>query len=100
MTNQDFVGPNDICPRVPTVDIDVLAKTSDAVRTDARGRVLPDKAIKNAQAHYDLLFIGGGKGCTPLMQDAEVLDFHRSGPLTFFDTKGRQSRRQGRGGIG
>lgn len=77
MTNQDFVGPNDIFSRVPDMDIDVLAKTDGPIRTDARGRILPDKALRDAKPHYDLLFIGGGGGTTPLMEDAEVLDFLR-----------------------
>lgn len=78
MTNQDFVGPHDIFSRVRVADIDVLAKSTDPVRTDARGRVLPDKAIRDALPHYDLLFVGGGGGSTALMEDPEVLDFLRT----------------------
>jgi cyclohexyl-isocyanide hydratase len=82
MTNQDFVGPHDIFSRVPVADIDVLAKTLDPVRTDARGRVLPDKSLRDAADLYDLLFIGGGGGTTGLMENPEMLDFLRAKAAT------------------
>jgi cyclohexyl-isocyanide hydratase len=78
MTNQDFVGPNDIFARCKQVEIDVLAKAMDPVKTDARGRILPDKALRDAADHYDMLFIGGGGGATAMMEDAEVIAFLQS----------------------
>lgn len=78
MTNQDFVGPNDVLARVGVADIHVLAKSLEPVRTDARGRVLADRAIRDADEAYDMLFIGGGGGVNALMEDAEVLEFLRS----------------------
>lgn len=56
----------------------MLAKSLDPVRTDARWRVLPDKSLRDAADHYDLLFIGGGGGTTGLMENPEMLDFLRA----------------------
>lgn len=78
MTNQDFVGPSDIFARCPQAQVEVLAKTDGPVRTDAHGRILPDKALRDAADQYDLLFIGGGGGTTALMEDAEVIRFLQS----------------------
>lgn len=78
MTNQDFVGPNDVLARVGAAEIHVLAKSLDPVRTDARGRVIADRAIRDADEHYDMLFVGGGGGVNALMEDREVIDFLRS----------------------
>ena len=75
MTNQDFVGPNDVLAKVGVADIHVLAKSLNPIRTDARGRILADRAIRDADAEYDMLFIGGGGGVNALMEDAEVIDF-------------------------
>lgn len=75
MTNQDFVGPHDIFSRVGVAQIDVIGKTRNLVRTDARGHVLPDIAISEAKEHYDLIFVPGGGGTTGLMEDAETIEF-------------------------
>jgi cyclohexyl-isocyanide hydratase len=74
MTNLDFAGPADVFARVADATTVVLAKTTDAVRTDSGGRVLPDRALRDAP-ELDLLFVGGGPGTLGLMEDAEVLDF-------------------------
>jgi putative intracellular protease/amidase len=69
MTNLDFAGPADVFARVADATTVVLAKTTDAVRTDSGGRVLPDMALRDAP-ELDLLFVGGGPGTLALMEDA------------------------------
>jgi cyclohexyl-isocyanide hydratase len=76
MTNLDFAGPADVFARVADATTVVLAKTTDPVRTDSGGRVLPAVALRDAP-ELDLLFVGGGPGTLGLMEDAEVLDFLR-----------------------
>jgi cyclohexyl-isocyanide hydratase len=78
MTNQDFVGPHDAFSRVRVADIDVIAKTSGPVYTDAGGGVLPDKSLAQARESYDMLFIGGGPATSRLMEDPEVIGFLQS----------------------
>lgn len=74
MTNLDFAGPNQVFGAVPGGKIHVLAKTMDPIRTDTGHHVNADMLLKDAP-DLDLLFIGGGGGTTPLMEDQEMLDF-------------------------
>lgn len=76
MTNLDFAGPADIFARVREAEVHVLAKTIDAVTTDAGKRVLPDMALHDAP-QLDLIFIGGGPGINALMEDTDMLAFLR-----------------------
>lgn len=76
MTNLDFAAPHDALTKVRSAQVHVLAKTDKFVTTDTRGRVLPDKALRDAP-QLDLIFIGGGNGTTALMEDSEVLGFLR-----------------------
>jgi cyclohexyl-isocyanide hydratase len=77
MTNQDFVGPHDVFARVRAAQVHVLAKTLAPVTTDSKLQVLPQLALKDAPP-LDLIFIGGGGGTTPLMEDAEMIGFLQS----------------------
>jgi cyclohexyl-isocyanide hydratase len=76
MTHLDFAGPSDAFARVRAAKVYVLAKTLDPITTDTGTRVLADLTLRDAP-QLDLLFIGGGPGTTPLMEDAEILDFLR-----------------------
>ena len=63
MTNQDFVGPNDVFARVRAAQVHVLAKTVAPVTTDSRLQVLPQLALKDAPP-LDLIFIFNKFGCS------------------------------------
>jgi cyclohexyl-isocyanide hydratase len=76
MTTLDFAGPADVLSRPPMAKVFVLAKSLDPVVTDTRGRILPDLALRDAP-ELDMLFIGGGIGVAPVMEDKEILDFLR-----------------------
>jgi cyclohexyl-isocyanide hydratase len=76
MTTLDFAGPADVLSRPPMAKVFVLAKSLDPVTTDTRGRILPDLALRDAP-ELDMLFIGGGIGVAPVMEDKEILDFLR-----------------------
>ena len=74
MTNLDFAAPHDALTKVRSAQVHVLAKSDQFVTTDTRGRVLPDKALRDAP-QLDLIMIGGGNGTTALMEDGEMLEF-------------------------
>jgi cyclohexyl-isocyanide hydratase len=74
MTSLDFAGPLDVFARLPGSQVHVLAKTLEPVVTDIGMRELPTRRMRDAPA-LDLLFIGGGPGVNPLMEDEETLDF-------------------------
>jgi cyclohexyl-isocyanide hydratase len=74
MTSLDFAGPLDVFARLPDSRVHVLAKTLEPVVTDIGMRELPTLRMRDAPA-LDLLFIGGGPGVNPLMEDEETLDF-------------------------
>ena len=76
MTHLDFAGPGDAFARVRAAKVYVLGKTLDPITTDTGTRVLADTTLR-AAPQMDLLFIGGGPGTTPLMEDTEMLDFLR-----------------------
>lgn len=77
MTTLDFAGPADVFSRPPSVKVVVLAKTLEPVVTDTYGRILPDRALRDAP-ELDILFIGGGLGVAAIMEDGEVIEFLRS----------------------
>lgn len=74
MTALDFAAPLDVFARLPGAQVHVLAKTLEPVRTDIGFLEMPTQRLADAPA-LDLLFVGGGPGINPLMEDDEVLQF-------------------------
>ncbi|WP_332751102.1 DJ-1/PfpI family protein [Hydrogenophaga sp.] len=74
MTALDFAGPLEVFARLPGAEVHVLAKTLEPVRTDIGFFEVPTLRLTDAPA-LDLLFIGGGPGVNPLMEDDDVLHF-------------------------
>ncbi len=74
MTKLDFAGPLEVFSRLPNTNVHVLWKDLDPVITDIGTCELPSMRLSDAPP-LDLLFIGGGEGVNPLMEDAEILDF-------------------------
>src|SRR5438034_5038 len=76
LTQIDFTGPYEVFARMPTTRIHLIAKTLDAVRSDYGLFLLPDTTYAQAP-QVDILFVPGGVGINPLMEDTQTLDFLR-----------------------
>jgi cyclohexyl-isocyanide hydratase len=76
MTLLDTVGPADMFARVPGLEIVMVARSAEPVRTDSGVRLIPDTTFAGAPS-LDLLFVGGGPGTTYLLGDEEVVGFVR-----------------------
>jgi cyclohexyl-isocyanide hydratase len=74
LTQLDLTGPFEILHRVPGAEVHLVWKTLDPVAADSKMRFLPDTTLA-ACPPLDVLFVPGGAGQTPLMQDGQVLDF-------------------------
>lgn len=83
MTQLDFTGPHEVFSKWPGTEIGVIARTLDPVRSNGGLRFLPDAAVHDAAA-VDVLFVPGGPGVDPVMEDRDVLEFLRR--------QGRQAR--------
>ncbi len=69
MTNSDFAAPADVFARVRSAQVHVLGKSLAPITTDANVRVVPNLALEDAPP-LDMLFVPGGPGILPLMEDA------------------------------
>jgi cyclohexyl-isocyanide hydratase len=74
LTQLDLTGPFEMLHRVPGAEVHLAWKTLDPVAADSRMRFLPDTTL-DACPPLDVLFVPGGSGQTPLMQDKQVLEF-------------------------
>lgn len=81
MTHLDFAGPYEVFQRIPTLDVLILAKTLDPIRTQHGLRVLPEM-ILTAPPRVDVIFIPGGPGVNQLMEDPAMLSFLRQHSAT------------------
>lgn len=76
MTSLDILGPFEVLARGPGCQAELVWKDLQPVKGDTGLRVLPDRSFDDAP-QYDVLVVPGGPGQTPLMEDAEVLQFLR-----------------------
>lgn len=76
MTSLDILGPFEVLARAPDCKAELVWKTVAPVRGDTGLVVTPDRAFADAP-QYDVIVVPGGPGQTPLMEDAEVLQFLR-----------------------
>lgn len=76
MTQLDFTSPYEVFSQLPGCSVNVLAKSLDPVVARGGLRFLPDVALADAPL-YDLIFVPGGPGVGPLMEDRPVLEFLR-----------------------
>lgn len=76
MTALDLIGPQQVFGYLPGVNVELVAKTKDPVRSDTGITIQPSKTFADCADHVDVLFVGGGSGGTvALMTDSETLDF-------------------------
>ncbi|WP_431271353.1 DJ-1/PfpI family protein [Dankookia sp. P2] len=77
LTQLDFTGPFEVLSRLPGATMRCIWKQAGPVRSDTGLTMLADTAMADCP-QLDLICIPGGPGVTPLMEDAEVLDFLRA----------------------
>ena len=76
MTALDLVGPQQVFGYLPGVNVELVAKTRDLVKSDTGITIQPSKTFTDCADPVDILFVGGGsEGTVALMTDDETLDF-------------------------
>ncbi len=76
LTQLDLTGPYEVFGRLPNTRVYLLARTLEPVRSEHGLSIVPDKTFADAP-HCDILFVPGGAGVNPLMEDEAFLDFLR-----------------------
>ena len=76
LTQLDLTGPFEVLHRVPEVQVHLLWKSLEPVAADSGLRLGPSATLAGCPA-LDVVFVPGGAGQAPLMQDDEVLGFLR-----------------------
>ncbi|HYD56508.1 MAG TPA: DJ-1/PfpI family protein [Burkholderiales bacterium] len=76
MTQLDFTGPYEVFAQMKNCQVRVIAKTRAPVVAKGGLRFIPDTTLAEAPG-LDIVFVPGGPGVGPLMQDREVLEFLR-----------------------
>jgi len=74
LTQLDLTGPFEILSRIPEAAVHLVWKTTEPVRSDLGLGLLPTTTLADCPA-LDLLFVPGGPGQIPVMEDREVLAF-------------------------
>jgi cyclohexyl-isocyanide hydratase len=77
LTQLDLTGPFEVLVRVPDAKVHLLWKTRDPVVADSGMAILPSATLSESPA-LDVVFVPGGGGVTPLLDDPEVLSFLRA----------------------
>ena len=79
LTQLDLTGPFEVFSRLPDSRVHLLWKTREPVASDTGLALLPTTTLAECPA-LDVLFVPGGRGQIPLMDDPEVLDCVPHGP--------------------
>jgi cyclohexyl-isocyanide hydratase len=74
MTTLDVIGPQTVFSGLPNVDIHRIWKTLAPVTGDDGMVIVPDTTFADCPP-VDVICIGGGRGQSEIIDDAEVLDF-------------------------
>ena len=77
VTQLDLTGPAQVLSRLGNAKIDLVAKTRDAVSTDAGFDLLPTATFAEV-TRTDILCVPGGFGTVAAMEDAATLDWVRA----------------------
>ena len=81
LTQLDLTGPYEVLARLPGAETLLLWKSMDPVRSEHGLTILPMATLSTCPP-LDLVFVPGGAGINPLLEDAEVLDFLRHAAAT------------------
>ena len=74
LTQLDLTGPYEVFARTPGTEVHLLASSLEPVRSERGLRIVPDSTFADAP-DLDVLFVPGGPGVGPAMEDEEVLGF-------------------------
>ncbi|MGF6995424.1 DJ-1/PfpI family protein [Paraburkholderia sp. GAS32] len=74
MTNLDFAAPFEVFSRMPGAEVHVIGVDDGVVTCDTGARLLPTTTIDRCP-RLDMIFVGGGPGINPLMENPPVLAF-------------------------
>ena len=77
LTQLDLTGPFEVLVRVPDAQVHLLWKTLDPVVADSGIKILPSAKLSDSPP-LDVVFVPGGGGVTPLLDDEDVLAFLRT----------------------
>jgi cyclohexyl-isocyanide hydratase len=77
VTQLDLTGPAQVLSRLGNGKIDLVAKTSNPVPTDAGFDLLPTATFEEVRT-ADILCVPGGFGVIAAMEDAATLDWVRT----------------------
>ena len=72
----DMTGPHEVFTQLPDTEVMLVWKTLDPVRAGSGMGILPDVTYDTCP-QLDVICVPGGGGMTPLLNDAETLDFLR-----------------------
>jgi cyclohexyl-isocyanide hydratase len=76
ITQLDLTGPYEVLSQMPGVQMHLVWKTLDPVRSGGGLTMLPTTTFADCP-QLDLICVPGGGGMNPLLTDAETLDFVR-----------------------
>ena len=80
MTALDLIGPQQVFGYIPGVNVELVARTNEPVRSDTGITIQPSKTFGDCADPVDVLFVGGGSGgAVALMKDSETRRRHYSG---------------------
>lgn len=72
----DLVGPHSILSMVAGIQVSIVAKTKDPIRTDTGVTIQPHKTLQETTEEPLLIFVPGGtNGTLAAMEDKETLEF-------------------------
>jgi len=74
LTQLDLTAPYEVLARVPGAEVSLVWKSLESVTSGTGLRLSPNATLADAPA-ADVLFVPGGVGLAPLLQDPEVLEF-------------------------
>jgi len=83
LTQLDLAGPYEVFARMPNTRVYLVAATSAPVRSEWGLTISPDTTFDQISA-LDIVFVPGGVGVNPMMEDTTLLEF--------LDSLGRHAR--------
>lgn len=76
ITQLDMTGPYEVFTKFPGAEVHLVWKSLEPVRANGGMKIVPTTTFA-ACPELDLVCVPGGGGMTPLLNDAETLDFLR-----------------------